>query len=100
MDKENNKHIQLLEYVIKGLRAEIEILKQINENDLFLLPMPTLTDLDFKQMRTTNGLTLREVEQKTGISNAYLSQLETNKIKNPSYNKVKALCELYSNKTC
>ena len=37
-----------------------------------------------REKRKTNGLTLRSVEQKTGVSNAYLSQLENNKISNPS----------------
>lgn len=59
--------------------------------------MPSLLDLDFKQMRKAKGLTLREVEKSTGISNAYLSQLETGKIKSPGYDTVKALYELYSN---
>lgn len=59
--------------------------------------MPSLLDLDFKQMRKAKGLTLRQVEESTGISNAYLSQLETGKIKSPSYDTVKALYELYSN---
>ena len=59
--------------------------------------MPSLLDFDFKQMRKAKGLTLRKVEKSTGISNAYLSQLETGKIKSPGYNTVKALLELYSN---
>ena len=59
--------------------------------------MPSLLDLDFKQMRKAKGLTLRDVQESTSISNAYLSQLETGKIKSPGYNTVKALYELYSN---
>lgn len=95
--EESNKHIELLQDMIKGLRAEIEILKQANKNDLLPLVMPSLLDLDFKQMRKAKGLTLRQVEESTGISNAYLSQLETGKIKSPGYDTVKALYELYSN---
>ena len=37
-----------------------------------------------KKIRDDKGLTLREVEAATGISNAYLSQLEGDKIKQPS----------------
>ena len=37
-----------------------------------------------KSARKAKRLTLREVEQKTGISNAYLSQLESGKVKQPS----------------
>lgn len=37
-----------------------------------------------KETRELRTLTLREVEKVTGISNAYLSQLENDKIKNPS----------------
>ena len=59
--------------------------------------MPSLLEIDFNKMRKAKGLTLREVEKNTGISNAYLSQLETGKIKSPGYNVVKVLLELYSN---
>jgi HTH-type transcriptional regulator, competence development regulator len=41
------------------------------------------------------GLTLRAVEKETGISNPYLSQLEGDKIKQPSPNLLHKLCELY-----
>ncbi len=34
--------------------------------------------------RESRDLSLRDVEKQTGISNAYLSQLEHNKIKNPA----------------
>lgn len=37
-----------------------------------------------KSAREEAKLTLRDVEEKRGISNAYLSQLESNKIKKPS----------------
>lgn len=59
--------------------------------------MPSLHSIEFKKLRKAKGLTLREVEERTGISNAYLSQLETGKIKSPGYDIVKALYELYSN---
>ncbi len=45
--------------------------------------------------RTSKGLTLRAVERATGISNAYLSQLESSKILKPSPGVLHKLCELY-----
>jgi len=48
-----------------------------------------------KDARETQGLTLRQVEEITGISNAYLSQLENNKIKKPSANILYKLAEQY-----
>jgi hypothetical protein len=59
--------------------------------------MPSLHDIDFKQMRKSKGLTLRQVEKKTGVSNAYLSQLENGKITSPSYKTVKLIYDLYCN---
>lgn len=53
----------------------------------------------FRTIREAKGLTLREVEEATGISNAYLSQLETGKIKRPSYKVIKQLSEYYGIKT-
>lgn len=48
-----------------------------------------------KSGRTAIGLTLRAVEDATGISNAYLSQVEGGKIKNPSPVDLRKLSELY-----
>lgn len=48
-----------------------------------------------KKMREDMGLSLRAVEESTGISNAYLSQLENDKAKNPSANYLNKLAELY-----
>jgi HTH-type transcriptional regulator, competence development regulator len=45
----------------------------------------TLGEL-LKDLRLANGLTLRDVEGLTGISNAYLSQVENSQIKQPSPN--------------
>lgn len=47
------------------------------------------------ELRRTRGLTLREVERSTGISNAYLSQIETGKIVNPTIRIVQALADFY-----
>jgi transcriptional regulator with XRE-family HTH domain len=38
----------------------------------------------FRALRESKKLTLREVEKATNVSNAYLSQLESGKIKQPS----------------
>ena len=48
-----------------------------------------------KNLRETKGLTLRRVEKVTGISNAYLSQLENGKTQNPSANVLYKLAEAY-----
>jgi transcriptional regulator with XRE-family HTH domain len=37
-----------------------------------------------KAIREAAGLTLRAVEEKTGVSNAFLSQIESGKVKQPS----------------
>jgi len=48
-------------------------------------------------IRKDRGLSLRAVEEKTRkqVSNAYLSQIENNKIEQPSPNILNALAELY-----
>jgi transcriptional regulator with XRE-family HTH domain len=48
-------------------------------------------------IRTDRGMTLRQVEQLTEkeVSNAYLSQIENEKIKQPSPNVLYALAEIY-----
>lgn len=48
-----------------------------------------------KELRQKQKLTLREVEAQTGVSNAYLSQLESGKIKQPSPSYLYKLAELY-----
>lgn len=48
-----------------------------------------------KDCRSLSNMTLREVEDCTGVSNAYLSQLENNKIKKPSANVLYKLASLY-----
>lgn len=56
--------------------------------------MEKLGDL-LKKKREDTGLTLRKVEEITEISNAYLSQLENNKITKPSPTILKKLSEVY-----
>lgn len=48
-----------------------------------------------KQTRKQRNLTLRDIEEKTGISNAYLSQLENDKILQPSPSVLNKLAEFY-----
>lgn len=38
--------------------------------------------------RECKGWTLRDLEKHCGVSNAYLSQIETNKIKDPGFSSV------------
>lgn len=75
------------------------IAEEYGEQLLIQHVMPSLLSLNFREMRKAKGLTLREVEETTGISNAYLSQLETGKIKSPGYETVKLLYDLYNNET-
>jgi HTH-type transcriptional regulator, competence development regulator len=48
-----------------------------------------------KTARELRKLSLREVEEATGISNAYLSQLENDKIKKPSPHFLHKLASIY-----
>lgn len=50
---------------------------------------------ELRRIRDLRALTLRRVEAMTGISNAYLSQLETGKIEKPSPNFLYKLAEAY-----
>lgn len=49
-----------------------------------------------KDSRELMSLTLRQVEEATGISNAYLSQLENDKIRKPSANILYKLASIYN----
>lgn len=49
-----------------------------------------------KEVRELVPFTLRQVEEATGISNAYLSQLENDKIKKPSANVLYKLSAIYN----
>lgn len=48
-----------------------------------------------RKLRAINQMTLRQIEEATGISNAYLSQLENDKIKKPSTNVLYKLAKIY-----
>ena len=43
--------------------------------------------------RELRGLTLREVEQLSGVSNALISQIETGKVDDPGFSKVVAIAD-------
>jgi HTH-type transcriptional regulator, competence development regulator len=62
-------------------------------------PAPKLTfGKHLARLRNATGLTLRQVEDASGkeISNAYLSQLENDKITKPSPNVLRVLAGIYS----
>ena len=46
-------------------------------------------------LRYVKKVSLREVEAQTGVSNAYLSQLETGKISDPGVGIISKLAEYY-----
>lgn len=48
-----------------------------------------------KEVRTKNALALRDVEEATDVSNAYLSQLENGKVTKPSPHILHSLATLY-----
>lgn len=48
-----------------------------------------------KALRESKKMTLRDVEKAIDVSNAYLSQLESGKVKQPSPNTLYKLSELY-----
>ena len=41
--------------------------------------------------REMRGWTLRDLESKSGVSNALISQIETGKVKDPSFSRVVAI---------
>jgi transcriptional regulator with XRE-family HTH domain len=49
-----------------------------------------------KSLRDIKGISLREVERKTGVSNAVLSQIESGQVKRPSPGTLFKLAEIYS----
>ena len=46
--------------------------------------------------RKISNMSLRDVKEKTGISDSYLCQLENGEIENPSYFKIQKLLQLYN----
>ena len=58
---------------------------------------PNVIGVVLADLRRAKGLSLRDVQEATGgaVSNAYLSQLERQKIKKPSPNVLRNLAEVY-----
>ncbi len=58
---------------------------------------PNVIGIVLADLRKAKGLSLREVQEATGgaVSNAYLSQLERQKIKKPSPNVLRKLAAVY-----
>lgn len=50
---------------------------------------------ELKQLREVHGYSLRQVEEATGVSNAYLSQLERGAAARPSPHKLAKLADFY-----
>lgn len=50
---------------------------------------------DLRTAREARKLSIREVEKKSGISNSYLSQLENDRVKEPSPNILYKLSKVY-----
>jgi transcriptional regulator with XRE-family HTH domain len=48
-----------------------------------------------KVLREDKRYSLRDVENLTGVSNAYISQMETGKVKNPSPHFLRKLSKIY-----
>lgn len=59
------------------------------------LPQSQSLGEGLKVARELRNLSLRQVEEATGISNPYLSQLENNKVKKPSPHFLHKLAALY-----
>ncbi len=78
----------------KQIETLLKIKYEIGSNLKFIEQIEMML-LSLKTIRKNERLTLRDVEEKTGISNAYLSQLESGKIKNPSWEVVRKLFILY-----
>jgi transcriptional regulator with XRE-family HTH domain len=57
--------------------------------------MPEELGSELRRARIAAGLTLRAAQSKSGISNAYLSQLETGKAENPAPAVLRKLADLY-----
>lgn len=50
---------------------------------------------ELKQLRVNGNYSLRFIEKCTGISNSYLSQIETGQIKNPGVFTINKLAKFY-----
>jgi DNA-binding XRE family transcriptional regulator len=81
--------------------ATLDYIRDLEKYIDFLESKFTEKFIKIDELRTTRkayGVTLREMETEIGISNAYLSQLETGKITNPSFRVVDTLTRYFQNK--
>lgn len=72
--------------------VEIKLPKPLNSRTYF---GNTNLGNALKEIRKAKGFTLRHVENKCGVSNPYLSQIETGKIKDIGFKKLVLLCRFY-----
>ena len=57
--------------------------------------MPKKLGVVLKRLRVIKGFSLRDVEKRTNVSNAYLCQIESGKVKNPSPHHLHKLAAVY-----
>lgn len=90
-DDEHNK-----DYMIMAIYACIHGIITIPTTERFTIaPVGNFDGDYFYSLRKEKGWTLRQVEDATGISNSYLSQFESGKIKKPSHSVITKLINFY-----
>lgn len=82
-------------YMILAIMACISGLT--NKSTYKLTPQYPMSGETMRELRKAKGYTLRQVEDATGISNSYLSQMETGKINKPSNHVISLLINFYNN---
>lgn len=93
-----SKRIHLQFYDVKLFHAVLEIVSKSAYLTAVINGEPGVVERlskELKDLREVKGLSLREVERKTGISNAYLSQLERGDAENPTPEKLQKLARCY-----
>lgn len=85
-------HIHALQNLLYVHKYKMEV----PGSGMFGAPILLTRGEDFRHLRKRKGYTLRQVEDATGLSNSYLSQLETGKIKKPSQQTVSLLMRFYN----
>lgn len=90
-DKEHDK-----DYMTMAIYAcIIGIVKEPFNKKYGLMPVVELGGDYFFSLRKEKNWTLRQVEDATGISNSYLSQFESGKIRKPSNSVITKLINFY-----
>lgn len=88
--------VEMQPYPIDGPKSySFNIGKKLAEKDALLISKAEPIIPDYRAIRENLGLTLRYVETETGISNAYLSQLERKLIAKPSHSVIMKLNSFY-----